>query len=646
MSAQDPEQLLYMSRFGVIEALEGLRGADEHPAPDSDTVCAAAASEHELDAESSPGPTSPGPSPENDALDAAAVPRLKDVPEFIRKLYNILEDPEHRDTVSWGPRGDCLRVKDVDEFTKSLLPRTFKHSNFASFVRQLNKYGFRKIRLSDGCLGGAPSWVFRHPDFRAGRPAALRNIKRKNAMLPAAAPPFAPCSASGAPADSETIHSLPAQLSVLHGQLKSLSAAEEGVLSYVRNLESSYKAVLEEMIGFRRYLAQLDGVLRALVPPVPPENSPSGGWFAPRGRTAQLTSSPITQGHSEWVAPSDERAAPRIQDRPAHAGAHDGACAPFADAAGGCPAQEQVVPQPQTAGPDLVCVEEEEEEEMVMPTLANPQNLDVDALALTAGLIPRGCSGGVGSPETSSLRVRRWSLLPGWAVPPRVLLVDDDAVIRQLSSRLLQLFGCTIDVAVDGVGAVAKMNLEKYDLVLMDIAMPKMDGVSATALIRNFDALTPIISMTSSSRPTEIMSYYSSGMNDILPKPFTKEGLLEILEKHLAHLLMMQQQMSAAMCVRPAPLLDDAVGFALQPDIGMSADGTLGGAGLAGPDAVDGSIDALRIGDDGYTTLLAGIFADATVGAAPQKRALDLDLSDSADLEGRVCKRGRFEGDE
>jgi CheY-like chemotaxis protein len=56
-----------------------------------------------------------------------------------------------------------------------------------------------------------------------------------------------------------------------------------------------------------------------------------------------------------------------------------------------------------------------------------------------------------------------------WAVPPRVLLVDDDAVSRRLSSKFLQVFGCAIDVAVDGVGAVDKtrMNLGGYDLVLM-----------------------------------------------------------------------------------------------------------------------------------------------------------------------------------
>ncbi|KAI0340006.1 hypothetical protein BDW22DRAFT_430541 [Trametopsis cervina] len=136
---------------------------------------------------------------------------------------------------------------------------------------------------------------------------------------------------------------------------------------------------------------------------------------------------------------------------------------------------------------------------------------------------------------TSAPRVRLRGI-PGWTVPPKVLLVDDDAVCRKLSSKLLRVFGCFIDVAVDGVGAVNMMNLEKYDLVFMDIVMPKLDGVSATSLIRQFDHLTPIISMTSNSKPNEVVKYYSSGMNDILSKPFTKDDLLQKLEKHLIHL--------------------------------------------------------------------------------------------------------------
>jgi len=61
----------------------------------------------------------------------------------------MLEDPNFQHVVSWGPGGDCFVVKDMNEFTKSILPRMFKHSNFASFVRQLNKYDFHKVKSTD-----------------------------------------------------------------------------------------------------------------------------------------------------------------------------------------------------------------------------------------------------------------------------------------------------------------------------------------------------------------------------------------------------------------------------------------------------------------------------------------------------------------
>ena len=88
--------------------------------------------------------------------------------------------------------------------------------------------------------------------------------------------------------------------------------------------------------------------------------------------------------------------------------------------------------------------------------------------------------------SAQKLRVRRSTFVPGWAVPPRVLLVDDDVVSRKVSSKFLQIFGCTIDVAVDGVGAVNKMNLEKYDLVLMvsgplHLGFPKGRALTRTA---------------------------------------------------------------------------------------------------------------------------------------------------------------------
>lgn len=60
--------------------------------------------------------------------------------------------------------------------------------------------------------------------------------------------------------------------------------------------------------------------------------------------------------------------------------------------------------------------------------------------------------------------------------------------------------------------------------------MPKLDGCSATSMIRQFNRSTPIIAVTSNVKPSQIMSYFTAGMNDALGKPFAKAEVIEILE--------------------------------------------------------------------------------------------------------------------
>ncbi|KAK2871865.1 hypothetical protein FQN49_002753 [Arthroderma sp. PD_2] len=130
---------------------------------------------------------------------------------------------------------------------------------------------------------------------------------------------------------------------------------------------------------------------------------------------------------------------------------------------------------------------------------------------------------------------RKKSLYPevGWVRSPHILLVEDDQTCRQIGGKFLYSFSCVVDTAFDGLEAVNKIQGgSKYDLILMDIIMPNLDGVSACSLIRRFDN-TPIIAMTSNIRSSDIDLYFHHGMNDVLPKPFTRQSLLSTLEKHL-----------------------------------------------------------------------------------------------------------------
>lgn len=108
-------------------------------------------------------------------------PPMQGTNDFASKLLYMLEDPESRNVVRWSDSGDSFVVLDPAEFTKSVLPRHFKHSNFASFVRQLNKYDFHKIRTNQGDPApyGENSWEFKHPDFHINNRHQLDSIKRK-----------------------------------------------------------------------------------------------------------------------------------------------------------------------------------------------------------------------------------------------------------------------------------------------------------------------------------------------------------------------------------------------------------------------------------------------------------------------------------
>jgi len=96
---------------------------------------------------------------------------------FARKLYEILEK-EPPETVSWNSTGDAFSVNDVEKFSHEILMKYFRHSKFASFQRQLNLYGFRKITR------GADAGAYSHQYFHQGRPNYLILVRRSSVVTP------------------------------------------------------------------------------------------------------------------------------------------------------------------------------------------------------------------------------------------------------------------------------------------------------------------------------------------------------------------------------------------------------------------------------------------------------------------------------
>jgi len=136
------------------------------------------------------------------------------------------------------------------------------------------------------------------------------------------------------------------------------------------------------------------------------------------------------------------------------------------------------------------------------------------------------------------------------ASSPHILIVDDNATNRVVAQALCEMFGCTSETAEDGVEALEAVQERRFDLILMDIKMPRMDGVQATEAIR---ALTgpardiPIVALTANADPDDAKKYLTIGMAAVVEKPIKPERL------RMAMNLALEQAAAAAAIVEAVP---------------------------------------------------------------------------------------------
>jgi len=113
-----------------------------------------------------------------------------------------------------------------------------------------------------------------------------------------------------------------------------------------------------------------------------------------------------------------------------------------------------------------------------------------------------------------------------------ILLVEDNKMNRMVIQNSMHYFNCAVTEAENGIEALELLKRQSFDIILMDIQMPEMDGIEATKIIRNeYKLNTPIIALTANAFKSEIENCKNAGMDDYVTKPFDEFVLIETIAK-------------------------------------------------------------------------------------------------------------------
>lgn len=476
--------------------------------------------------------------------------------DFVKKLFQMLQDDNYKDVVKWTTNGDSFVVINTTEFTKEILPRHFKHSNFASFVRQLNKYDFHKVKIPNeekqNYQYGEDAWEFKHPDFRINDRESLENIKRKSSKK------------TGQNFSSNTINynatSEPQNYQFVRDEMESLRLENTLLHQDVNVLQSKYKTLVENIVSLKnfdeKYYRSMSVLINCLIQAgikLPPLDFPDPSLLNLQASSiathphsqAQTNSNSLNQLSPPILSPNGSSQHGALgssigsglpgqrfdnliaQHHPLHQSQLHTTQQPSKKTPS---ANESANSKPHSPQPLANST-------TGSPLLTNPV-MDATNTTVSANTNSRTPSTSKHSqqPSNGSIPSSEQPQVTTTNLPnPKfhVLLVEDDNVCIQLCRKFLVKYGCQVTVATDGLNAISTVEHTKYDLVLMDIVMPNLDGATATSVIRSFDTKTPIIAMTGNIEDNDLVTYLQNGMSDILAKPFTKDDLYSILSKHL-----------------------------------------------------------------------------------------------------------------
>ncbi|XP_074541740.1 heat shock factor protein 2 [Halichoeres trimaculatus] len=186
------------------------------------------------------------------------------VPAFLTKLWTLVEDENTNEFICWSQEGNSFLVLDEQHFAKEILPKFFKHNNMASFIRQLNMYGFRKVmHIDTGMVKQEKDGPveFQHPYFKHGQDDLLEHIKRK---VSTSRPEDTKLRQEDLSKILATVHSVHSKQENIDARLITLKRENEALwreISDLRQKHSQQQQVIKKMIHFIVTLVQNNRIL-------------------------------------------------------------------------------------------------------------------------------------------------------------------------------------------------------------------------------------------------------------------------------------------------------------------------------------------------------------------------------------------------
>ncbi|KAK3877633.1 hypothetical protein Pcinc_017667 [Petrolisthes cinctipes] len=178
-----------------------------------------------------------------------AIEGSSSVPAFLTKLWRLVDDPNTNDLINWTQSGRSFLIQNQAIFARDLLPQYYKHNNMASFVRQLNMYGFHKVVSADsgGLRVERDEMEFAHPHFLRGQEELLENIKRK-----------IPASRTVVVEEGKTVNKL-------LGDLRDLKHNHDAMNTKFINLKRENEALWREYASMRQKFSKQQQIIEKLI---------------------------------------------------------------------------------------------------------------------------------------------------------------------------------------------------------------------------------------------------------------------------------------------------------------------------------------------------------------------------------------------